>query len=109
MKRTFAVSNFYLCPLGYRIARRARNLINTLVNDLNHSEIVTNEKTVTGAGSRHDGTTAHRRPTPGLHANLTWLCLSAGRGGDTRTECLWINPACMAALQQRGLPLEGAA
>lgn len=35
--------------------------------------------------------------------------ISAGRGGDTRTECLWLNPACMAALNQRGLPLEVAA
>lgn len=45
----------------------------------------------------------------GWTMNTTTARISAGRGGDTRTECLWINPACMAALQQRGLPLEGAA
>lgn len=45
----------------------------------------------------------------GWTMNSTTARISAGRGGDTRTECLWINPACMAALQQRGLPLEGAA
>lgn len=45
----------------------------------------------------------------GWTMNSTSARISAGRGGDTRTECLWINPACMAALQQRGLPLEGAA
>ena len=45
----------------------------------------------------------------GWTMNTTSARISAGRGGDTRTECLWINPACMAALQQRGLPLEGAA
>lgn len=45
----------------------------------------------------------------GRTMNTTQARISAGRGGDTRTECLWINPACMAALQQRGLPLEGAA
>ncbi|WP_313489005.1 DNA adenine methylase [Stutzerimonas nitrititolerans] len=45
----------------------------------------------------------------GWTMNSTQARISAGRGGDTRTECLWINPACMAALQQRGLPLEGAA
>ncbi|TLX52836.1 DNA adenine methylase, partial [Stutzerimonas nosocomialis] len=32
--------------------------------------------------------------------------ISAGRGGDTRTECLWLNPACLEALNSRGLPLE---
>lgn len=45
----------------------------------------------------------------GWTMNSTSARISAGRGGDSRTECLWINPACMAALQQRGLPLEGAA
>lgn len=45
----------------------------------------------------------------GWTMNSTQARISAGRGGDTRTECLWINPACMAALQRRGLPLEGAA
>jgi DNA adenine methylase len=38
--------------------------------------------------------------------NTTTARISAGRGGSTRQECLWINPACMAALQQRGLALE---
>ncbi len=32
--------------------------------------------------------------------------ISAGRGGDTRTECLWLSPSCMDALHSRGLPLE---
>ncbi|RMH85192.1 DNA adenine methylase [Pseudomonas sp. AOB-7] len=45
----------------------------------------------------------------GWTMNTTQARIAAGRGGDTRTECLWINPACMAALHQRGLPLEGAA
>lgn len=35
--------------------------------------------------------------------------ISAGRGGDTRTECLWINPACMAALEHAGLQLGASA
>lgn len=33
--------------------------------------------------------------------------ISAGRGGATRKECLWLNPACMTALQQSGLNLGG--
>lgn len=41
--------------------------------------------------------------------NTTSARISAGRGGSTRQECLWINPACMDALHQRGLALEGAA
>ena len=45
----------------------------------------------------------------GWTMNTTTARISAGRGGDTRTECLWINPACRAGRQQRGLPLEGAA
>jgi len=45
----------------------------------------------------------------GWARNTTSARISAGRGGATRQECLWLNPACMAALEQRGLPLEGAA
>lgn len=45
----------------------------------------------------------------GWTMNTTSARISAGRGGDTRTECLWLNPACMAALQQRGLALEQTA
>lgn len=41
--------------------------------------------------------------------NVTTARISAGRGGSTRQECLWINPACMDALHQRGLGLEGVA
>lgn len=42
----------------------------------------------------------------GWTVNSTSARISAGRGTDTRIECLWLNPACMAALSQRGLPLE---
>lgn len=42
----------------------------------------------------------------GWTMNTTSARISAGRGGDTRTECLWLNPACMNALHSRGLPLE---
>lgn len=45
----------------------------------------------------------------GWTINRTSARISAGRGGDTRTECLWINPACMNALHSRGLALEGVA
>lgn len=45
----------------------------------------------------------------GWAVNTTQARIAAFRGTAVRTECLWINPACMAALQQRGLPLEGAA
>lgn len=31
--------------------------------------------------------------------------ISAGRGTATRTECVWINPACAAALSQRDMQL----
>lgn len=42
----------------------------------------------------------------GWTMNSTSARISAGRGGDTRTECLWLNPASMEALSRRGLPLE---
>jgi DNA adenine methylase len=42
----------------------------------------------------------------GWTTNSTSARISAGRGSDTRTECLWLNPACMEALSRRGLPLE---
>lgn len=45
----------------------------------------------------------------GWTVNTTQARIAAFRGTAARTECLWINPACWAALQQRGLPLEGAA
>lgn len=32
--------------------------------------------------------------------------ISAGRGGATREECIWMNPACIDAFERRGLPLE---
>lgn len=42
---------------------------------------------------------------PGWTRNQTSARISAGRGGATRQECLWINPACMSALHQTGLEL----
>lgn len=51
----------------------------------------------------------YRAALQGWHMTTTIARISAGRGGDTRTECLWLNPACWDALHQRGLPLEGAA
>lgn len=45
----------------------------------------------------------------GWAVNTTQARIAAFRGTAARTECLWINPACMAALQQSGLPLESTA
>ncbi|MFV2944263.1 DNA adenine methylase [Pseudomonas japonica] len=45
----------------------------------------------------------------GWTQNSTQARISAGRGGSTRTECLWLNPACMNALHRGGLPLEHTA
>jgi len=46
---------------------------------------------------------------PGWARNRTNARISAGRGGATRQECLWINPAGMHALQQSGLQLGATA
>ena len=41
----------------------------------------------------------------GWSMNTVSARISAGRGSSTRQECLWLNPACMDALQQTGLQL----
>lgn len=46
---------------------------------------------------------------PGWARNKINARISAGRGGATRQECLWINPAGMHALQQSGLQLGATA
>lgn len=46
---------------------------------------------------------------PGWTCNTTNARISAGRGGAVRQERLWLNPACMEALQQTGLKLEATA
>ena len=33
------------------------------------------------------------------------VVLSAGRGTANRTECIWLNPACMQQVSQIGLDL----
>jgi DNA adenine methylase len=55
-------------------------------------------------------------PTPAYEAALTgWSTattearISAARGTGVRTECLWLNPACAAALDRSGLFGEAAA
>ncbi|QHF10376.1 DNA adenine methylase [Pseudomonas syringae] len=41
----------------------------------------------------------------GWNTNSTTARISAGRGGSTRKECLWLNPTCMDALHHTGLQL----
>lgn len=51
----------------------------------------------------------YRTGLKGWTMNTTTARISAGRGGSTRQECLWLNHTCMDALHQRGLALEGVA
>lgn len=80
------------------------------LNDEQHAELLATLNQLQGmvvlSGYPNELYAEHLR---GWAMNSTTARISAGRGADTRTECLWINPAGMAALQQRGLPLEGAA
>ena len=48
----------------------------------------------------------YRDTLQGWTQTSTTARISAGRGGDTRTECLWLSPSCMDALHSRGLPIE---
>lgn len=41
--------------------------------------------------------------------NSTSARISAGRGSATRTECVWLNQACMDSLAGIGLDLKEAA
>jgi DNA adenine methylase len=80
------------------------------MSDDQHAELLATLKTLTGfvvvSGYPSE---LYKTELAGWTMNSTSARISAGRGGDTRTECVWLNPACMAALHQRGLPLEGAA
>nr|WP_314583879.1 DNA adenine methylase [uncultured Pseudomonas sp.] len=51
----------------------------------------------------------YARRLPDWTMASTTARISAGRGGDTRTECLWINPTCMSALEHAGLQLGASA
>ncbi len=53
-------------------------------------------------------TDTYRDLLPGWTVNRTTARISAARGTDIRVECVWINPACMAALDAGGLLLESA-
>lgn len=46
-------------------------------------------------------TDLYRSRLKGWETFETKACISAGRGTAIRTECVWINPACSKALEQR--------
>lgn len=80
------------------------------MSDREHAELLATLKTLRGmvvvSGYPSD---LYKTELASWTMNTTSARISAGRGGSTRQECLWINPACMDALHQRGLALEGAA
>ncbi|SDJ59789.1 DNA adenine methylase [Pseudomonas indica] len=80
------------------------------LDDNQHAELLTTLNTLQGMVVLSGYPSAlYTNALEGWSTNSTSARISAGRGGSTRQECLWINPAAMAALQQRGLPLEGVA
>lgn len=80
------------------------------MDDAQHAELLATLNTLQGmvvlSGYPSE---LYTRALEGWTINTTSARISAGRGGDTRTECLWLNPACMDALHSRGLALEGVA
>ncbi|PZW65232.1 site-specific DNA-adenine methylase [Pseudomonas sp. URMO17WK12:I1] len=80
------------------------------MDDAQHAELLATLNTLQGmvvlSGYPSE---LYTKALEGWTMNTTSARISAGRGGDTRTECLWINPACMDALHSRGLALEGVA
>lgn len=99
----------YMHATRVRGAQKGRYYRHEL-SDRQHAELLATLKTLRGmvviSGYPSD---LYKTELGTWTMNTTSSRISAGRGGSTRQECLWINPACMAALQQRGLPLEGAA
>lgn len=80
------------------------------LSDEQHAELLATLKTLRGfvvlSGYPSE---LYRAELKDWTMNTTSARISAARGGSTRQECLWINPACMDALHQRGLALEGVA
>lgn len=80
------------------------------LSDEQHAELLATLKTLRGfvvlSGYPSE---LYRAELKDWTMNTTSARISAGRGGSTRQECLWINPVCMDALHQRGLALEGVA
>lgn len=80
------------------------------MSDREHSELLTTIKTLRGfvvvSGYPSE---LYQSELAGWTMNTTTSRISAGRGGSTRQECIWLNSACMDALHQRGLALEGVA
>ncbi|MEN5089304.1 DNA adenine methylase [Pseudomonas protegens] len=79
------------------------------LSDNQHAELLASLKTLRGfvvvSGYSNE---LYEAELTGWTMNTTTARISAGRGGSTRQECLWLNPACMDALHSRGLPLEVA-
>lgn len=77
------------------------------LSDEQHAELLSSLKALSGfvivSGYPSD---LYQAELKGWSMNTTQARISAGRGGSTRQECLWINPACMDALHSKGLPLE---
>ncbi len=76
------------------------------LDDTQHQELLDNLKCVEGfvVLSGYDNE-MYNDVLTGWHTNSTTARISAGRGGAIRKECIWINPACMAAIGQTGLNL----
>ena len=99
----------YIHDTRVRGAQKGRYYRHEL-SDREHAELLATLKTLRGmvvvSGYPSD---LYKTELDTWTMNTTSSRISAGRGGSTRQECLWINPACMDALHQRGLALEGAA
>lgn len=99
----------YMHDTRVRGAQKGRYYRHEL-DDAQHAELLATLNTLQGmvvlSGYPSE---LYTKALEGWTMNTTSARISAGRGGDTRTECLWINPACMDALHSRGLALEGVA
>jgi DNA adenine methylase len=80
------------------------------MNDEQHTELLATLNTLQGmvilSGYPSE---LYTKELKGWTINTTSARINAGRGSATRTECLWINPACTDALHSHGLALEGVA
>lgn len=80
------------------------------MTDADHQQLLATLKTLQGMVVLSGyPSTEYDTALQGWSFNSRTAACSAGRGAASRQECVWLNPACMDRLGQRGLALEATA
>ena len=80
------------------------------MTDADHQQLLATLKTLQGMVVLSGyPSTEYDTALQGWSFNSRTAACAAGRGAASRQECVWLNPACMDRLGQRGLALEATA